>query len=314
MPTIVRLAKTSGELNDVLEMRYHTLTDSGRTLSSWSHFTERILDHLDIYPTTLNVIAYHDGKAVAGLRAARYSPNERLLNLGFDFSESAANVGGVVYAFDMVAFSAALKSATSVRKHVLKMALSLLAHQNINSALFLCPEPLLALCEALGFKRLKDPYVCNAFGGATVCPLIIDVAAFFSSLVQGIVDQEIIRFQEVFYYSIFAPGEVMVVEGERGSTAYLIEEGEVEVLVKKGDAIVPISSIGQGRMIGEVAMVTNEPRTASLVARSTTACISFDRNEFMKLMYAQPHRSMDIFKIFSKRLSESNKRIAEMKQ
>jgi CRP-like cAMP-binding protein len=120
------------------------------------------------------------------------------------------------------------------------------------------------------------------------------------------------RFQEVFYCSVFEAGEVIVAQGEKGSTAYLIEDGEVEVLIKGKDQLIPISTIGRGQLIGEIAMVTNEPRTASVISKTVTSCIAFDRSEFMRLLYSQPHRSLDIFKIFSKRLSESNRRLAEV--
>jgi CRP-like cAMP-binding protein len=72
-----------------------------------------------------------------------------------------------------------------------------------------------------------------------------------------------------------------------------------------------IRTLSAGQLIGEVAMLTNDTRTASIVTKTKCPCVSFERAEFMKLLYAEPHRSMDIFKIFGKRLSESNKRLAE---
>lgn len=311
MPTIIRLAKTTGELGDVLEMRFRALGEAGRTLSRSSQFTGRVIDHLDIFPTTLNTIAYRDGQSVAGLRAVEYDPSENLLNLAFDFRESFSSLKGSSYSLDMLALTSELTGSKAVRRQLIKMALSLIAHRGVKNAFFNCPTKLLEECESLGFKRLGDPFESEILG-QEICPLAIDIDEFFNRLIQGIVDKEIVRFQEVFYYTIFDPGEVMVVEGERGSTAYLIEEGEVEVIIRKGEDLVPISTIKEGHMIGEVAMVTNEPRTASLIAKTTTSCISFDRTEFMKLMYSQPHRSLDVFKIFSKRLSDSNRRLAEM--
>lgn len=313
MPTILRLAKTTGELNDVLETRARALKESGRTLGSLSQFTGRVIDHFDTYPTTLNLIGYNSGKPMACLRAVEFDPKEELLNLAFDFRETASQLKGTCYGLDMLAIPGGIPSSAAVQRQIFKMALSLLAHQNIAWTFFCCPRSLLPLATELGFKPVKDPFYSEILGQEIV-PVLIEVAPFFLKLIQEIADKEIIRFQEVFYYTIFEPGEVLVAEGERGSTAYLIEEGEVEVLIHKNDLLVPISTIQEGRMIGEVAMVTNEPRTASLIATRTTSCVSFDRADFMRLMYSQPHRSLDIFKIFSKRLSESNRQLAEMKR
>ena len=312
MPTIIRLAKTTGELNDVLSTRYRALKEVGRSLAGLSQLTERVIDHFDIQPTTLNIIAYHSGVPVASFRAVEFNPNESLMSLAFDFHETAAQLKGSCYLLDMLALTKDQHARPLVTQQLLKMVLSLLAHRRVQSAFFICPLGLLSQAEKMGFRKLKDPFHSEMLD-QQVCPLVIDIATFFSHLIEGIVDQEIIRFQEVFYSTIFDAGEVLVVEGEKGSTAYLIEEGEVEVLIQKNEGLIPISTIKQGHMIGEVAMVTNEVRTASLVAKTPTCCISFDRREFMKLMYQQPHRSMDIFKIFSKRLSESNRRLAEIK-
>src|SRR5665811_682223 len=114
MPTIIRLAKTTGELNDVLEMRYRALVEAGRALGRLSQFTGRVIDHFDIYPTTLNTIGYSNGKPVAGLRAVEYLASENLLNLEFDFRETRANLEGDCYILDMLALTRGLRSADAV--------------------------------------------------------------------------------------------------------------------------------------------------------------------------------------------------------
>lgn len=78
--------------------------------------------------------------------------------------------------------------------------------------------------------------------------------------------------------------------------------------------MVSISRIPPGVLIGEVAMITNEPRTASLICAEITPCVAFDRGEFFNIMYSEPHRSVEVFKILSRRLSASNRRIAEIKK
>jgi CRP-like cAMP-binding protein len=57
-------------------------------------------------------------------------------------------------------------------------------------------------------------------------------------------------------------------------------------------------------------MVTNEPRTASIIAKTFMSCLAFERKSFLRLMYLHPDKSLDLFKLFSKRLSVVNSRLA----
>jgi cold shock CspA family protein len=56
-------------------------------------------------------------------------------------------------------------------------------------------------------------------------------------------------FQEAFYFAIFAAGEVMAVQGEKGATAYLLEKGEVEVLLDTNSQLVPLTTLKEGQKV-----------------------------------------------------------------
>ncbi len=313
MATVITQAKSAKELNDILALRFRVLEESGRQPAQMFQFTRKLVDPVDLFPNTINVVAYNNAAAVACLRASEYSALEPIQNIGFNFQEATENLKGVCFVVDMLAMLKDFAGNHLLRKQIFRMILILMARRKLSFALCLCPEELIESLTEIGFQALQDPFESQELGQRVV-PMSIKLRDFYSQFIQNISDQEIIRFQEVFYMSIFEPGEILVVQGEKGSTAYLIEEGEVEVAVQGTSEVLALSSIGKGHLIGEIAMVTNEPRTASLIAKTHTSCISFDRIDFMKLMYAEPHRSMDIFKIFSKRLQESNRKIAEIQK
>jgi hypothetical protein len=73
------------------------------------------------------------------------------------------------------------------------------------------------------------------------------------------------------------PGQVVVTEGEPGDRFYLIEEGELEV-VAGGDTV---SQLGPGGFFGEIALVRDVPRTATVRARTAARLLSLDRDEFV---------------------------------
>lgn len=312
MPVIARIAKSTDELNDILSLRYQVLTESGQSAGEFTKLTKKLINHLDILPNTLNVIAYQRGKSVGALRATPFSVNEPFHRLGFDFSEGFEKFKGDTYILDMLTLLQAGVIGEAIVKLLSKMILNVLSQRNVENAFFLCPAVLVPMFTDLGFIRLGENFDSDVYR-MRVCPMVVSISNYYQKLLQVIVDKEILKFQEVFYLSLFLPGDVLVQQGERGSTAYLIEDGSVDVIVKSNSQLMSLSEIGQGHLIGEVAMLTSEPRTASLVAKTLTTCISFDRSEFIRFIENEPHRSLEVFKIFSKRLNETNKRMAELR-
>ncbi len=312
MPVIARIAKSTDELNDILSLRYQVLSESGQSAGEFTKLTKKLINHLDILPNTINVIAYQKGKAVGAFRATPYSFKEPFHQLSYDFSEGAQKFKGETYIFDMLTLLQTGLIGEAIVKLLCKMILNILSQRNIENAFFLCPSILEPIALDLGFVRLGDHFESDVYR-MKVCPMVISIPKYYQQLLDVIVDKEILKFQEVFYLSLFLPGDVLVTQGERGSTAYLIEEGSVDVIVKSNTQLLSLSEIGRGHLIGEVAMLTSEPRTASLIAKTVTSCISFDRSEFIRFIENEPHRSLEVFKIFSKRLNETNKRMAELR-
>jgi len=64
----------------------------------------------------------------------------------------------------------------------------------------------------------------------------------------------------------YLAGENVVVEGERGDTAYIIETGRLDVWKNIGGVRVHVRTLGPGDVFGETAVLTGAPRTASVVA------------------------------------------------
>lgn len=64
----------------------------------------------------------------------------------------------------------------------------------------------------------------------------------------------------------FVRGDVIVRQGERADTAYIIESGYCEVFVKEGDTMAAVGQLGPGDVFGETAALSTGVRTASVIA------------------------------------------------
>jgi EAL domain-containing protein (putative c-di-GMP-specific phosphodiesterase class I)/CRP-like cAMP-binding protein len=88
----------------------------------------------------------------------------------------------------------------------------------------------------------------------------------------------------------FKTGEIIMRQGEPGETAYIIESGRVEITIKGPDGkIQPVSTRGPGTIIGEMALVDNAPRTATVTAIESCALLEITKEDFTRrLQNADP--------------------------
>lgn len=74
----------------------------------------------------------------------------------------------------------------------------------------------------------------------------------------------------------FKAGEFIVREGEKGLGFYLVVEGQAEV-ERAGR---PVATLGTGQFFGEMALLDDEPRTASVRAKGPVRCLVLSTWEF----------------------------------
>jgi EAL domain-containing protein (putative c-di-GMP-specific phosphodiesterase class I)/CRP-like cAMP-binding protein len=72
----------------------------------------------------------------------------------------------------------------------------------------------------------------------------------------------------------FEENDFLFEEGDAGDCAYIIESGSVELSIDKGDRILVIATLGEGDVLGEMALIDKLPRTASARAAEETRAIA----------------------------------------
>lgn len=89
-----------------------------------------------------------------------------------------------------------------------------------------------------------------------------------------------------------SPGEQLFAEGERGDRAYIIRSGELEIVKVSGGREVLLAVRQTGEMIGEMSLLEDAPRMASVRARSATELLSIRQEQFDRLLRTSPSASM----------------------
>ena len=110
----------------------------------------------------------------------------------------------------------------------------------------------------------------------------------------------------------FGPGEFIVEEGRTGNGLYLILSGETEVVKGLGNENEKIvARRGPGEVFGEMALLGEWPRTASVRALENVECLGIDRWVFLSQLERQPQVGIRLLQILAQRLRDSDARVAE---
>ena len=103
----------------------------------------------------------------------------------------------------------------------------------------------------------------------------------------------------------FKTGETLFRQGEGSDAAYVVLSGTAEVLIATADGATIISTIGQNAIIGEMGIVTGEPRSATILARSDMVTLRLRKEVFLALLVEFPQMLLSISRLMVKRLQDN---------
>jgi CRP-like cAMP-binding protein len=96
----------------------------------------------------------------------------------------------------------------------------------------------------------------------------------------------------------FAQGKPLFMEGQHSDRVYLLVEGEVTLLRGRK----PLDVVKAGEIIGELAMITHQPRSASALARHACKVLSLDAKQFQRALRETPEFALMLMSIMVSRL------------
>lgn len=100
-------------------------------------------------------------------------------------------------------------------------------------------------------------------------------------------------------------GQFIFQEGEVGNCAYVLLEGEAEVLVKG----VTVERSRPGTLLGEMSLIERQSRSASLRAVTDCQLVAIDERRFQFLVQQHPFFALQVMGIMAERLRQMNRGI-----
>lgn len=103
----------------------------------------------------------------------------------------------------------------------------------------------------------------------------------------------------------FAAGQAVFREGEPGEHMFAVVSGSVDILIH-GKVV---ETVEAGGVFGEMALVEEQPRVATTIAKTDASLVRIDRRRFLFLVQQTPFFSIQLMAIMAERLRRMNERL-----
>ena len=131
-------------------------------------------------------------------------------------------------------------------------------------------------------------------------------------LFSGLDEQQLEAVSGFTFQKSFGPGELIVEEGRTGNGMYAIISGNVEAVKALGtEQERTVNRLGTGEVFGEMALLGEWPRTASVRAVDEVECLGIDRWVFLTQLERHPQVGIKLLQILAQKLRDSDARLVE---
>ncbi len=102
----------------------------------------------------------------------------------------------------------------------------------------------------------------------------------------------------------FSAGQTVFKAGEQGVEMFIVVDGEVDIL----DGPNLLETAEKGSIVGELALIDDEVRSASAVAKTDCRLVAVDRKRFLYMVQETPLFAISVMKVLADRLRRKNVR------
>ncbi|MCH9019601.1 MAG: Crp/Fnr family transcriptional regulator [Proteobacteria bacterium] len=106
-------------------------------------------------------------------------------------------------------------------------------------------------------------------------------------------------------------GDSLFHQGDEGDSAYIIVDGDADVLVDSPTGPITVATVGKNDFVGEIAILCDVPRTATITAKTTLTTMRISKELFFQLVCQFPQMSIEIMRELARRLEVTTRQLQE---
>jgi predicted CoA-binding protein/CRP-like cAMP-binding protein/anti-sigma regulatory factor (Ser/Thr protein kinase) len=126
-----------------------------------------------------------------------------------------------------------------------------------------------------------------------------------SPLLHDLSDEELKQLVDMGTPVSLRAGELLIHQGDIGDSAYIILEGKFEVQKLSGQSLISIDLRNAGDVVGEMALIAQSTRTASIVAKTDGKALQISKLAFERLVASSSGAAMTILRSVMARLAQN---------
>jgi CRP/FNR family transcriptional regulator, cyclic AMP receptor protein len=111
----------------------------------------------------------------------------------------------------------------------------------------------------------------------------------------------------------FVDGDEVCRQGEFGDAAYIILEGRADVLVDTPAGALKVATVGKNDIIGEIAILCDVPRTATVTASTDLTTLKVSKDNFFQLLRQFPQIGIEVMHELASRLHHTTQDLTAAK-
>lgn len=104
---------------------------------------------------------------------------------------------------------------------------------------------------------------------------------------------------------IFKPGQALFKQGSFGDSAYIIVSGTADVLVDSPNGPISVAEMGPNDFVGEIAILCDVPRTATIQAKSELTTLKVTKDLFFRMILDFPEMGVEVMRVLAHRLENT---------
>ena len=103
----------------------------------------------------------------------------------------------------------------------------------------------------------------------------------------------------------YESGQELFHQGDMGDAAYLVIDGEADVMLDTPSGAIRVAGVARNDIVGEIAILCDVPRTATVVARSELVTLRITKELFFRLVTEFPQMAVEIMRELARRLEKT---------
>lgn len=107
----------------------------------------------------------------------------------------------------------------------------------------------------------------------------------------------------------YEPGDILFCEYEPGNEFYILQEGRVKVTKIVSDMEKALDILNPGDIFGEMAILEDQPRSATAIAMDMVKVLKFNKENFNLLLQGNPQLAVKLLRIFSNRIYDAKRKL-----